>query len=416
MKLRLDWLLAELRNNGEHILAAIDADPLLIKRTSGDLVLANASQALYTPQVQHQLYAKGIVYRRDPYRLVSLPLIKIYNIGERDVTTADLAMITTEPGVRIRYLRKMDGTLVQVFWDSGRVCFTTRGMLEGARWRFEDQDEDRTPEFDYLAEARKLAQDRYPRLLDEGALLEGRTLLFELIHPRARKVTNYGDQADLILLTAFDQRRLTYLPHDAVARLSEAYGLSVVASLSPPGAGLAEQIESLLAAWAGTDEEGSVLCFENHHEVIYRVKVKSPEYLQLMRLMAFCTYERTVDLLDANPDVQTWEALAELLQQQGRDRVPEEVLAFYRQHWERFQLYLSNLDRLRQWAESTRASIEAALGGSPDRKTFAEKAKTYPYTSLLFAALDSRLDTPRLRKMVRNDHEAIEALTTLGIE
>jgi hypothetical protein len=150
--------------------------------------------------------------------------------------------------------------------------------------------------------------------------------------------------------------------------------------------------------------------------VIYRVKVKSPEYLQLMRLMAFCTYERTVDLLDANPDVQTWEALAELLQQQGRDRVPEEVLAFYRQHWERFQLYLSNLDRLRQWAESTRASIEAALGGSPDRKTFAEKAKTYPYTSLLFAALDSRLDTPRLRKMVRNDHEAIEALTTLGIE
>src|SRR5665213_2486799 len=57
MRLRLDALLADLRDRTEAILAAIDADPLLIHRQSGDLVLANASKALYTPVEEYQLHA-----------------------------------------------------------------------------------------------------------------------------------------------------------------------------------------------------------------------------------------------------------------------------------------------------------------------------------------------------------------------
>src|SRR5262249_24608419 len=135
MELRLDRLLGSLRTECERILAAIDADPLLLKRVAGDLVLANASKLLFTPVEQHQLFAKGIVYRRDPYRLVSLPLVKIYNVGERAVTATDLAGIAAEPGVRLRFLRKMDGTLIQVFRAGGHVHFSTRGMLEGVRLR-----------------------------------------------------------------------------------------------------------------------------------------------------------------------------------------------------------------------------------------------------------------------------------------
>src|SRR5438270_7840310 len=142
MELRLDRLLADLRARTGDVLAAIDADPLLVKRESGGLVLANASQALYTPQQQHHLYAKGIVYRRDPYRLVSLPLIKIYNVGERDVTVADLSGLAREAGVRLRFLRKLDGSLVQAFRADGRTWLTTRGMIEGAKVRRSDADEE----------------------------------------------------------------------------------------------------------------------------------------------------------------------------------------------------------------------------------------------------------------------------------
>jgi hypothetical protein len=420
MELRLDRLLAELRHGTESVLAAIDADPLLIKRTTGELVLANASQALYTPQAQHQLYAKGIVYCRDPYRLVSLPLVKIYNAGERDVTVADLAAVAEEPGVRLRFLRKLDGSLVQVFRHAGRVWFTTRGMIEGARWRFGEEDEDGTPEFDYLASAREMARRQFPHLLDDPAVLEGRTLLFELIHPDARKVTNYGPRADLTLLACFDQRRFAYLDFDDLSALARTHALPVVDALSPAGPTLAEQVDSLLASLAGTDEEGSVVCFERGGEVIYRVKVKSPEYLQLMRLMAFCTYERTVELIDARPHVQSWDDLKAVLQEQGRERVPEEVLGYYRQHWDRFVAYLADLERLRQWAESAREAIDTRIGGRAGRepgayrKAFAAEAVQLPASSLVFAALDGRLDLPRLRKMIRNDREAREALTAVG--
>src|SRR5262245_31237633 len=153
MELRIDRLLADLRDRPAEILGAIDADPLLLRRESGGLVLANAGARLYTPQEQHQLYAKGIVYQRDPYRLVSLPLLKIYNVGERDVTAAQLAGLTQEEGVRLRFLRKFDGSLIQVFRHGGRAWFTTRGMIEGGRWSFNEEDEDRLPHFDFLAEA-----------------------------------------------------------------------------------------------------------------------------------------------------------------------------------------------------------------------------------------------------------------------
>jgi len=420
MELRLDHLLNDLRHRAAEILAAIDTDPLLLKRESGGLVLANASQLLYTPQEQHQLYAKGIVYRRDPYRLVSLPLIKIYNLGERDVTVRELAEMGKHPEVRIRFLRKIDGSLIQVFRADGRVWFSTRGMLEGARWRLEEVDEERRPDFDYLATARRMAEERYPRLLSDPELLEGRTLLFELIHPQDRKVTNYGERADLILLAAFDQRRLAYASYPEVANLGEAHGLTVVDALALPGASLAEQIDHLLQTLAGTDEEGSVVNFERGDEVIYRVKVKSPDYLHLMRLMTTCTYDRTVEFLDANPHMRSWADLEGFLQEQGRDRVPEEVLGFYRQHYETFQAYLADLEQLQEWAGRVCAQIDAEIGGPAGkdagayRKAFAARATARPLSKLLFAHLDGRLDDARLRKSIRSPEEAREALALIG--
>src|SRR5262245_31474612 len=158
-------------------------------------------------------------------------------------------------------------------------------MLEGVRLRQDDEaEEGGAPEFDYLGEARRMTRTRYPRVLDDPELLEGKTLLFELIHPTARQVTNYGERADLIFLACFDHARRAYLDHNAVRQLAETHGLTVVEVLAPRGDDLATQIDALLASWAGTDEEGCVLSFERAGEVVYRVKVKSPDYLQLMRL------------------------------------------------------------------------------------------------------------------------------------
>lgn len=418
MRLRLDHLLADLREHPADVLAAIDHDPLLTRRESGGLVLANASHELYTPQHEHQLFAKGIVYRRAPYRLVSLPLVKIYNVGERDVTVGELTALAAEPEVSLRFLRKLDGSLIQVFHADGRVWFTTRGMIEGAVSRRDADNSEARQEFNYLATARRLTETQLPRLFaDASELLAGRTLVFEFIHPEARVVTNYGDRAELILLTCFDHRRIAYLEYPEVQRLGARYGLPTVDALSPAGATLDEQIGALLASLAGTDQEGSVLTFERHGEVIYRVKVKSPDYLQLMRLMSRCTYEATVAMLEEQR-LTTWPQLEAYLREQGRERVPEEVLAFYKEHFDRHADYLAARDRVLDWARRMYAEIVTQLGACEDakayRKNYAALASQRPHSGLLFAALDGQLDGARVRRVFREPQEALQALAELS--
>jgi len=447
MELRLDRLLLQLRDNAAAILEAIDRDPLLLKRQSGPLVLANASQALYTPQHEHQLFAKGIVYRRDPYRIVSLPLVKIFNLGERNVTVADLAALTDEPNVHLHFLRKIDGSLIQIFRHEGRVWFTTRGMIEGVGpWSSQPTGEPPAPlplggqarrlsgtgklpvpphadasEFDYLGAARRLAAERYPCLLDDPELLDGRTLSFELIHPQTKKVTNYGKRTDLILLSCFDVHCHRYATYPEVVALAEEHGLTVVDALSPRGATLAEQIADLLAALAGTDEEGSVLQFENSQEVIYRAKVKSPDYLRRMRAMTECTYENLVALIDDNPHLESWQEVEAYLRSLGPEAMPEEMLDSYRSHYERFAAYLADCERLCQWAMRTREEIARQLGGCQDqdaaayRKRFAALATRYPHATLLFAALDGRLNRRSIRRLIRDPKQARRILSELGL-
>jgi hypothetical protein len=323
--------------------------------------------------------------------------------------------------MRLRFLRKIDGSLIQVFRHDGRVWFTTRGMIEGASPPSGRNDGEDASEFDYLGTARRLVAERYPRLLDNAELLDGRTLIFELIHPLAKKVTDYGQRSDLILLGCLKVPLLSYATYSEVAAIAQEHGLTVVDALSPQGGALAEQLDNLLAALAGTDQEGSVLQFENAQEVIYRVKVKSPDYLRLMRAMAECTYENLVALMDDNPHLTSWQDVEVFLRALGRDTMPEEVLDFYRPHFERFSAYLADCERLCRWATQVHNEIDQQLGGRQGqdaasyRKRFAALATRYPQAALLFAALDGRLDRARLRRLIRDAKQARQILSELGL-
>jgi hypothetical protein len=423
MNLRLDHLLEELRSRDRDILAAIDADPLLVKRQVGALVLANAGPLLFTPTAPHQLFAKGLVYRREPFELVSLPLVKIYNLGERDVSVADLAGLAAEGPSRLHFLRKLDGTLVQRFQHEGRVYFTTRGMIEGAG-AAGMQDED-APEsakgFDFLGTARRLASRLYPALCEPRPEFEGLTLVFEFLHPETRVITNYGDRQDLVLLACFDRHEWRYRTYAELQELAAAHRLAVVDEFAPAGQTLAEQIDSLLATIAGTDQEGTVITIEHAHRVVYRVKVKSPDYLRVLKLVVTCTYARTVEMIAAHPEWTGWADCEAHLRAQGREQVPEEVLGFYREHYDAYTAYLADCDRLRAWAAEVAARLLAeakAEAGDPAaprllRKCFAARAVKLPLKALLFAAFDGRLTIAAVREVVRTPDEAKEAVGML---
>ena len=423
MNLRLDHLLDDLRTRGADILRAIDADPLLVKRPSGPLVLANAGPMLFTPQEAHQLYAKGIVYRREPYELVSLPLVKIYNLGEKDVSVADLAGIAAEPGhARLHFLRKLDGTLLQRFQHAGRVYFTTRGMIEGgpSYGSFDEDAPARAANFDFLGTARRLAAAQYPALCEARPEWEKLTLVFEFLHPETRVITNYGGREDLVLLACFDRADVRYRTYAEVTELAAAHGLAHVDEFAPPGATIGEQIEGLLVAIAGTDQEGTVITIESGHRVVYRVKVKSPDYLRVLKLVVTCTYPRVVEMIDAHPDWTGWPDMDAHLRSLGREHVPEEVLGFYREHYDAFAAYRTDCERLRDWAAEVaaraRAEAEAEAGVGDDRllrKCFAARAVKLPLKALAFAAFDGRLDVAAVRQFAHTPDEARAAVLRL---
>lgn len=416
MELRVDRLLQTLRERGPAILEAIDTDPLLTKREAHGLVLANASKALFTPLAEHHLFAKGIIYQRQPYRLVSLPLLKIFNLGEREVTVHDLAALL-QPDTQLRFLRKFDGTMIQRFQHDGRVFFTTRGMLEGAYLPPGDaQDEDSPPSqamFDYLDAAKTLAREQYPTLAQPHPELEGLTLVLELLHPEARVITDYHGRRDLVLLAVFDGPRHVYWPFAAVHDLATRLGFTATDVLQPMGTTLAEQIDHFLASLAGSDEEGTVLVVESPHEVIYRVKVKSPDYLRLLRLMVRCTYTATAEMLESLPTFPAWSDFQALLQAQGSDNVPEELLNVYREHYDTHVQYRASGQTLIAWSEARIAALKALLPqGDPRevRKALAALVQHEPHPGLLFAAYDGRLTWEKIRLYVPRQTDVDEAL------
>jgi hypothetical protein len=402
MELRIDRLLDALRRRPEEILAAIDSDPLLIKRRSGDLWLANASKLLFTPQVEHHLYAKGIIYRREPFRLVSLPLLKIYNIGEREVTVRDLQKLLEAPAAVSHMLRKFDGTMVQRFQDDGRVYFTTRGMIEGAIG-FGPQDEDapdRLSHFDYLACARNLAAELASPLLEARPEWDGLTFIMELIHPETRVITDYGDRRDLPILTVFDHR---YWKHREVVEFAATHGFTVVDAFTPSGCDLSEQIGSLLDMLKGCDDEGAVIAIEHEESVVYRAKVKTPDYLRLLRLMVGCTYRATAEMYDAQPTPPTWEQFEAHLETLGTEQVPEEVLEEYRKHFDSHVAYLADCERVREWANAEAAKILETLPpaeGRERRKAFAMAVQKRRLKPLLFLAFDGKLTIRDVRDVL----------------
>lgn len=428
MELRVDHLLADLERDPAAVLHEIETDPLLVHRRVGSLTLSNASKLLFSPQEPHQLYAKGIVYDASTLTLVSLPLLKIYNLGEKNVTATDL-MALAEPvaGQRtsLHFLRKFDGTMIQRFQHGGRVWFSTRGMLEGCPIGDESQDEDtpaRPNHFDYVGEARRLAGTSYPQLLKCLPEWENLTLIFEFIHPETKVITDYGTREDLVLLAIFDLAEYRYRTFDELRGFAEAHALTPVDALSPSGHSLPEQIDSLMESLKRTDEEGTVLVLERDHRVVYRAKLKSPRYLTLLRMMLSCSYRNTVEMLDTFGALPTWESFEAHLQAKGSDAVPEELLAAYREHYDAHAAYLTLAESVRQAVlvrfEAIRAEVErAAPAGDAKafRRLFASAVVPLPMRALYFTALDGKLTLGRVREMLDTPEELRAAAVAMGV-
>lgn len=307
------------------------------------------------------------------------------------------------------------------FVYKNKVYFFTRGMIE----TMAENDEQK----EYFNWTRKIAEEKYPNILDPGYMAGG-TCLFELVGPGNQIVTYYHNW-DLIMTGYIKHSRLgrvvnnigetgtdpiCYYGHDFLVNYNSEFEFAKpVQKLYAFGETLEEKIASINKLYENTDDEGSVIQFEKENSigeriVIGRIKAKTENYRNLLKIISNCSYDNVKTLIESNLDeFKAWPVFEAFLKGQGSARYPEELLGQYQQlHWD----YWAHRDRCEKFAKRTEQKVAQILDKNKinfsfgenweyilDKKARAEFAKAATkekYSSTLFAALDGKLDVSKI--------------------
>ncbi len=335
MDLHLPNLVSRLLSSQQHILKTIHEDPLLLKNTcpTTGLTIANASKQLFTPTAVHQLYAKGIIYETNPFKLVSLPYIKMYNVGENPNVDVHVATMLTN-GSHVVCADKYDGTFIMRTVYKGQVIFSTRGVMET-----------HVTGNKYFKWVRDICAEKYPILLDP-TFAPYTPMYFELVGPENQVVTRYPNW-DLVLTGGY--RAAWYLSTEALngpGGLAWSIGTITTPASYKVTTSLPEALQAMSDRLAGTDKEGVVIQFEcpTTGMVLGRVKAKPKSYIELAKVFHHCSYKRTVELSKALGDY-SWEALEAHLKSIS---TPEELLSEYQEYHRMFAAFVQHCRELLQ--------------------------------------------------------------------
>ena len=352
MKLELDWRVHSqlLRDK----LIRVQKHPTL------DLFIAN-----YTEQVQfdklwdvHPLlvHCRGLIWD-DDYNIVARPFRKFFNLGEHQGPLPVGPFEVTD---------KMDGSLGILYWTEQGPFIATRGS-------FESEQADA---------ANDILWSKYlDKHIDLDSMGRDVTLLFEIIYPENRIVVNYGDQRDLVFITAIDNETGRDIPsyRDWMMRLGfpvvEVYDTfaSIEALINN-----ANNSEKLVSGLHHPDFifEGYVVRWPGHDD--YRLKVKLDEYLRLHKLMTGVTARRVWEVMSAGDDLNKW-----------LDKVPDEFAQWVLNEAAHLTVQFKGKLDLAMWCFE---DIIHKFEGSayPDRKQFAAEAIKHEQRDILFAMYDHK--------------------------
>lgn len=400
MELNLNLLLSKLIDNPEEILRKIDEDPLLKKREYQDLVIANASSKLFTPIEEHQLYAKGIVYTRDPYTVVSLPLIKIYNWGESGEARY-LGAELLAAGAEMRRALKLDGSMIQVFHHNDKVHLATRGVIRG-----DHTEIDGFNIWDRAWEALNscftgvgIGESGYEMRRDfKHALQSGKTFVFEFVSPDNQIITPYSED-HLVLLAVTDwkngryERPDRYTKHGRYGRFAAA-GCFQSGMLSSNIEEAISQTEEMMTDSFKSLQEGVVIEFVLDDAIVHRAKLKTEAWRAIHRLKYQTSYADVVNWFRTHPDCSSWEQYASILKSEGG--IDEEVVDLHKPLVDRYLDWWMRADLLKcscndfvlNWQNDNKHLMEE-MHENVYMKAFAldDFVSSHPHKKLLFHAM-----------------------------
>ncbi len=327
------------------ILEKYHKDGLLHKQTHPtlDLTIWN-----YSPKVQYErlwdditIQSRGLV-TNSKGEIVARPFKKFFNYEEHK--PEDL------PNESFEVYEKMDGSLGILFHYNGEWIIATRGSFTSSQ----------------AIKGRELL-DKY----DFERLHHDYTYLFEIIYKENRIVCQY-DYDDLVLLGMINTKtgdEVNIHNGDEDVRFKNMIsniGFRIVMLYKTWGEGY-----DLLKDEISNDREGYVIRFKNG----FRMKIKGEEYKRLHRILTNVSNRDIWEYLkDDKP-------LDEIL-----NKVPDEFYNWVKETKDNFLHQFKTIDIDYTYTFKTLININ----GITERKKFADYAKSYKNSSILFAMLDNK--------------------------
>lgn len=337
----------------EKLWKEVDADRVTASQ-SGSLTIFKYTQNTHVKDLWNDVnrQARGIIFDVDG-TIVARPFSKFFNLHERPETHPD--RLPWDEGVEI--YEKVDGSCGAGYLDSdGCWALATPGSMESEQARQGTLILRTT----YVDALQKLPRDCTP--------------VFEIIYPGNRIVVDYGDTMELVLLAIFEHNGEEWHPR----RVDQMAGLC--------GFRRPRRYDIDLRGDIPFEEntEGYVARFGNG----FRVKVKSPTYLRIHRLLNYLSPKGVIELIRGSEYGATVKQLPDSIACDFDD-VRAHVQGMYNEIFTR--------------AHENLNEMLTRLGKHANRKVYAEWIQLYVHnaeTGFVFALLDDKDIEDKIWKLV----------------
>jgi T4 RnlA family RNA ligase len=290
---------------------------------------------------------RGLILDKDG-NVIAKSFDKFFNLEEH--STEEI------PNEDFEVYEKLDGSLGILFWYQGKWILASKGSFVSEQ----------------ALKGKQILNSKY----NVEPIPKGYTTLLEIIYPENRIVCNYGDDEVLVVLSMISNASGKELDYDSLLKINEETGLPVVKKYD--GIEDYKTLKNLISK----DREGYVVRFRNG----FRVKIKGEEYVRLHRIL---TGFSNVDIWEYLKDDKN---LDELL-----DRVPDEFDSWVRNTIKDIKTEYEKLDNEYKW-------IFKVLMRSPQsesKKGFAEHAKNYKHSCILFKMFEDKEYSHYIWKQIR---------------
>jgi len=280
------------------------------------------------------------------------------------------------------FTHKYDGTLIIRSVIGGQVIFRTRGTVFGRQ---------------FGEAAREIAENKYPQLLNVDYFPDI-SLLFEYIGPDNRVVVEY-ESSDLVLIGAIKHRNLTPITWSELEQIDSSLNLAETHSLQDK---TLEEINDFLSNYPNLIE-GLVVRINGQ-----LTKIKTEDYLRLHRLKSEITYDRVVDLIQAN-NIIKWQELELLLQYLQWDvEWFSQVKEYFNMYEEKMFISQQVVEEAEKFADKI---IDTKISDDKARKAdFAMKIKDSPIfvKAVLFGVYDGKINSVIYDNFNKNELESLK--------